>query len=379
MRQTPIHDWHREHGAVFAHAGDWYRPEYYACGDASRDECIVQEARQVRAGLGIIDVSTLGKLQVSGPDASELLERLYTGRFKKLPIGRCRYGVALDESGVVVEDGVIARLSEDRFYATTTSSGSAAFYREMLRWAAIWGLDATLSNATGQLAAFNLAGPGSRDALAALTDIDLRSGPFSYLRVREGEVAGGTGTGDASGLCRRTGIRGPRAGLGRRARVASAIGGRCASLWSGGAAPVALGKRALDRRHDTDALTYPQEAGLAWAIGKNKRFFIGQRSLQIHAVRPARRTLVGVRWPANFAGKLPEECNLIMREGWIAGRVTSIAPVSTLGYPLGLAFVEADMAEPGTRVEVRLDDGSTSVAAVTALPFYDPEDERQKL
>ena len=131
--------------------------------------------------------------------------------------------------------------------------------------------------------------------------------------------------------------------------------------------------------HDTDALTYPQEAGLAWAIGKNKRFFVGQRSLQIYAARPAKRTLVGVRWPAGFAGKLPEECNLIMRGGWIAGRMTSIAPVSTLGYPLGLAFVEADMAAPGTRVEVRLDDGSTSMAAVTALPFYDPEDERQKL
>ena len=116
----------------------------------------------MRAGLGIIDVSTLGKLQVSGPDASELLERLYTSRFKKLMIGRCRYGVALDESGVVIEDGVIARLAEDRFYVSTTSSGAAAFYREMLRWTAIWGLDVTLSNVTGQLAAFNLAGPESR-------------------------------------------------------------------------------------------------------------------------------------------------------------------------------------------------------------------------
>ena len=149
MRRTPIHDWHCEHGAVFAHAGDWYRPEYYARGDASRDERIVQEAQQVRAGLGIIDVSTLGKLQVSGPDAVELLERLYTGRFKKQVVGRCRYGVALDESGVVIEDGVIARLAEDRFYATTTSSGAAAFYREMLRWAAIWGLGRDLEQCHG--------------------------------------------------------------------------------------------------------------------------------------------------------------------------------------------------------------------------------------
>ena len=379
MRRTPIHDWHCEHGAVFAHAGDWYRPEYYTSGDAGRDECIVQEARQVRAGLGIIDVSTLGKLQVSGPDAGELLERLYTGRFKKLAIGRCRYGVALDESGVVIEDGVIARVTEDRFYVSTTSSGAAAFYREMLRWTAIWGLDVTLSNVTGQLAAFNLAGPDSREVLAELTDIDLRSGPFSYLRMREGAVAG------VRAMVMRVGFVGE---LGYEIHVPAWEGEHVwRTLAAAGARPFGVEAQRLLRLekghlivgHDTDALTYPQEAGLAWAIGKNKRFFVGQRSLQIHAARPAKRTLVGVRWPAGFAGKLPEECNLIMRGGWIAGRMTSIAPVSTLGYPLGLAFVEADMAAPGTRVEVRLDDGSTSMAAVTALPFYDPEDERQKL
>ena len=379
MRRTPIHDWHCEHGAVFAHAGDWYRPEYYASGDAGRDECIVQEACQVRAGLGIIDVSTLGKLQVSGPDAGELLERLYTGRFKKLAIGRCRYGVALDESGVVIEDGVIARLAEDRFYVSTTSSGAAAFYREMLRWTAIWGLDVTLSNVTGQLAAFNLAGPDSREVLAELTDIDLRSGPFSYLRMREGAVAG------VWAMVMRVGFVGE---LGYEIHVPAWEGEHVwRTLAAAGARPFGVEAQRLLRLekghlivgHDTDALTYPQEAGLAWAIGKNKRFFVGQRSLQIYAARPAKRTLVGVRWPAGFAGKLPEECNLIMRGGWIAGRMTSIAPVSTLGYPLGLAFVEADMAAPGTRVEVRLDDGSTSMAAVTALPFYDPEDERQKL
>ena len=348
-------------------------------GDAGRDECIVQEARQVRAGLGIIDVSTLGKLQVSGPDAGELLERLYTGRFKKLAIGRCRYGVALDESGVVIEDGVIARLAEDRFYVSTTSSGAAAFYREMLRWTAIWGLDVTLSNVTGQLAAFNLAGPESREVLAELTDIDLRSGPFSYLRMREGAVAG------VRAMVMRVGFVGE---LGYEIHVPAWEGEHVwRTLAAAGARPFGVEAQRLLRLekghlivgHDTDALTYPQEAGLAWTIGKNKRFFVGQRSLQIYAARLAKRTLVGVRWPAGFAGKLPEECNLIMRGGWIAGRMTSIAPVSTLGYPLGLAFVEADMAAPGTRVEVRLDDGSTSMAAVTALPFYDPEDERQKL
>ena len=383
MRQTAMHDWHREHGAVFYHAGDWYRPEYYLHGEARRDECIVQEAQAVRASLGMIDVGTLGKLLVNGPDAVELLERLYTGRFKKLLVGRYRYGVALDESGVVIEDGVIARLAEDRFYVTATSSGVGAFYREMLRWAAIWGLDVTLNNATGHLAALNLAGPRSRESLASLTDIDLSPEAFPYLGVREGEVCG------VRALVMRVGFVGE---LGYEVHVPAWQGNHVWSTLFAAGAPwdirpfgveaqrlIRLEKGHLIVGHDTDALTNPYEADLAWAIGRNKRFFIGQRSLQIYADREIKRRLVGVRWAEGIVGALPEECNLIMRDGRIVGRITSIVPVSTLGYPLGMAFVEGDMTEPGTRIEIRLDDGSMSVAEVAALPFYDPEDERQGL
>ncbi len=118
---------------------------------------------------------------------------------------------------------------------------------------------------------------------------------------------------------------------------------------------------------------------MVWAIGKNKPFFVGQRSLQIYRKRETKRVLVGVRWPDGFKGVLPEECHLILKDGRMVGRITSIAPVSTLDYALGMAFVEPDMAEPGTRIEVRLDDGTMSVAEVAALPFYDRDDERQGL
>ncbi|MDE0964661.1 MAG: 2Fe-2S iron-sulfur cluster-binding protein [Candidatus Latescibacteria bacterium] len=383
MRQTPMHAWHAAHDAEFYHAGDWYRPEYYRRANTHRDECIFQEAQQVRTGLGVIDVGTLGKLLINGPDAVELLERLYTGRFKKRAVGRYRYAVALDESGVVIEDGVIARLAEDRFYVTATSSGVGAFYREMLRWAAIWGLDVTLSNATGQLAALNLAGPHSREALTALTDIDLSPEAFPYLGVREGEVAG------VRALVMRVGFVGE---LGYEVHVPAWQG---AHVWQSiFAAGEPWGVRAFGVEaqrllrlekghlivgHDTDALTHPYEAGLAWAIGKNKPFFVGQRSLQIYRKRETKRVLVGVRWPDGFKGGLPEECHLIIKDGRMVGRITSIAPVSTLGYALGMAFVEPDMAEPGTRIEVRLDDGAMSVAEVAALPFYDRDDERQGL
>jgi sarcosine oxidase subunit alpha len=383
MRRTPMHAWHQEHGAVFYHAGDWYRPEYYHRGEDGRDECIVQEAQKVRESLGMIDVGTLGKLLVNGPDAAEFLERLYTGRCKKLAVGRYRYGVALDESGVVVEDGVIARLAADRFYVTATSGGAGAFYREMLRWVAIWKLDVTLSNTTSHLAALNLAGPHSREALAPLTDLDLSPEALPYLGVRESEVAG------VRALVMRVGFVGE---LGYEVHVPAWEGDHVwRALFESGAPwgirPFGVEAQRLLRLekghlivgHDTDALTHPYEAGLGWAIGKNKRFFVGQRSLQIYAGRETRRVLVGVRWPDGHRGPLPEECHLIIEEGRIAGRITSIAPRSTLGYPLGMAFVEPGMTEPGTKVEVRLGDGSISVAEVAPLPFYDPDDERQKL
>ena len=383
MRRTPLHDWHEQAGAVFVHAGDWYRPEYYPRPGADRGTCIVQEARQVREGLGMIDVSTLGKLLVNGPDAAELLERIYTGRFKKLAVGRCRYGVALDESGIVIEDGVIARLAADRFYVSATSSGVAAFYREMTRWATIWGLDVTLSDATGQYAALNLAGPHSREVLQPLADLDLDAEAFPYLAVAEGTVCG------VAALVLRVGFVGE---LGFEVHVPAWHGEHVwRTLFAAGAdrqvRPFGLEAQRLLRlekghlivSHDTDALTHPSEVGLHWAIGKGKRFFVGQRSLPIHAARPASRTLVGVRWPDGYEGPLPEECNLIIHEGRIAGRITSIAPVSTQGYPLGMAFVEPAQAAAGTRVQVRLDDGTTSTAEVAELPFYDPVGERQKL
>ena len=383
MRRTPLHLWHEQNGAVLAHAGDWYRPEYYRRAGADRGACIIQEARQVRSSLGMIDVSTLGKLLVNGPDAAELLERLYTGRFKKLAVGRCRYGVALDESGVVIEDGVIARLAADRFYVTATSSGVAACYREMTRWAAIWGLQVTLSDATGQYAALNLAGPHSRAALAPLTDLDLDAAAFPYLGVREGTVCG------VQALVLRVGFVGEP---GYEVHVPAWYGDHVWRALFAAGAPwdnrpfgveaqrlLRLEKGHLIIGHDTDALTHPYEVGLDWAIGRGKPFFVGQRSLRIHAARPLRRTLVGVRWPAGYTGPLPQECNLIIDDTRIAGRITSIAPVSTLGYPLGMAFVEPELAAPGTRLAVRLDDGSVSPAEVAELPFYDPTQERQRL
>ena len=107
----------------------------------------------------MIDVGTLGKIEVCGPDAAEFLERIYTGRFANMKVGTTRYLLMCDESGVVVDDGVAARIADDRFYVTATTTGADGVYREMQRWAMIWGSNVTLANVTGQYAAMNLAGP----------------------------------------------------------------------------------------------------------------------------------------------------------------------------------------------------------------------------
>ncbi|MDA1049430.1 MAG: 2Fe-2S iron-sulfur cluster-binding protein [Planctomycetota bacterium] len=381
QRRTPIDDWHRKASAEMMHAGDWSRPEYYRIEGRSREECIFEEAKNVRENIGLIDVSTLGKLWINGPDAVRFLERIYTGRFAKQQVGRVRYGLACDETGVIIEDGVVARVAENRFYVTATSSGAGAFYREMQRWAMIWSMNVTLVNATGHLAAINIAGPNCREVLRVLTDVDLSADAFPYLGLRQGTVAGAPAT------LMRVGFVGE---LGYEIHVpASFTHHLWTSLMQAGSqfGIRAFGVEAqrllrLEKGHliigqDTDALTTPFEADVAWAIGKNKSFFVGSRSLDIMCRKPLTRRLVGLVFRAGQINSLPEECHLIIANGEIAGRITSIAPRSTLGHAIAMALVRPDLADVGTIVKIRIDNGTLIEATVTSMPFYDPENTRQ--
>ena len=381
LRTTPQHDWHAAAGAEFIYAGPWLRPEYYRVEGRAREELILDEAMHVRQQVGLIDVGTLGKMHVTGPDAVAFLERLYTGRFAKQPVGRLRYGLACDESGVIIEDGVIARLAEDRFYLTTTTTGADGFYSEMQRWAILWGMDVTLINSSGQLAAMNLAGARCRELLGSLTEVDLSSKAFPYVCVREGLVAA------VPAMILRVGFVGE---LGYEVHVPAQYGLHVwTSLMEAGRAfgirPFGVEAQRLlrlEKGHiivgqDTDALATPYEANAAWAIGKKKPFFVGQRSLAILKKQGLSRSLVGVELRDPDARRLPEECNLIIDGAEIAGRITSIAKRSTLGKPLGLGYVRPDLATEGTRLRVRLDSGDLVEARVTSVPFYDPENRRQ--
>jgi sarcosine oxidase subunit alpha len=379
-RRTPIDAQHAALGAVWMPAGNWRRPEYYAVSGESRSQSIAAEVRAVRSHVGLIDVGTLGKIEIHGPQAAELLDRVYAGRYSDLKVGMTRYGLMLDESAVIIDDGVIARLSEELFYFTTTTGGSATVFRELLRLNALWGFDCALMNVTGHRAALNFAGPSSREILQGMTDIDLRDEAFPYLAVRTGHVAG------VAARLMRVGFVGE---LGYEIHVAA---GRGAEVWQAlYAAGAAHGLRPfgveaqrvlrLEKGHfivgqDTDGLTDPVEANAMWAVAMKKPFFVGQRSLRILQARGPRQKLVGIELAA--AAPLPKECHLIIEQGAIAGRVTSVTHSQALNKSIGLAMLSPDLAVAGRDIQIRVDDGSMLAARVAAAPFYDPKNLRQK-
>ena len=158
VRKTAIHHRHIELGAKMMSAGLWSRPAYYG-KESQKAECIRQESMAVRQNVGIIDVSTLGKLEIHGHDAAEFLNRMYTFAYIKQPLNRSRYVLMTDETGAIIDDGVACRFGEGHFYVTTTTGGMEMVYRSMLRWNAQWRLDIHITNVTSAYAAVNIAGP----------------------------------------------------------------------------------------------------------------------------------------------------------------------------------------------------------------------------
>ncbi len=385
-RLTPMHSRHAGAGAVFMAAGEWLRPAYYAppaSPGISKDELVREEVLAVRNQVGIIDVGTLGKIEVSGPDAAEFLERVYTAKFKAMKPGSTRYGLMCDETGVVIDDGVIGKITDDRFYITTTTTASGPIYREMQRYVAIWGLNVTLVNATGLYGGMNIAGPKARQLLAPLTDLDLSDSAFPYLGLRQGRILG------VAARFMRVGFVGE---LGYEVHVPAYY---ARQVWDGlihagqslqirqfgveAQRILRLEKAHLIVGQDTDGLTHPYEAGLDWAIKDDKPFFIGQRSLRIVKKKPLTRKLVGFALAKDYHGPLPKDCHLVIEGDTITGRVTSIAASPALGHAIGMAYVSPEKAKPGSTFNIRIEGGQMITATVVETPFYDPKGERQKV
>ncbi len=380
FRQTPLHSRHVELGACFMLAGMWSRPEYYTQLGKSRKECIEFEVATVRDRVGIIDVGTLGKIEIRGAEAAEFLERVYTGRYSNMTVGTTRYALMLDETGVIVDDGVVARLGIEHFYFTTTTSGATQIYRELSRLLILWQLDCGIVNLTGTRSAINLAGCYARELLTKLTNIDLDSTAFPYLAVREAEIA------SIPALLMRVGFVGE---WGYEIHVAAEF---APMLWdtlleTGKDYQIAaFGVEAqrvlrLEKGHliigqDTDGLTTPIEANLEWAVKMDKPFFIGQRSLQIVAKQKVKHKLIGFMLNADIVTP-PQECHLVIDRNDIAGRVTSIAFSPTRQRYIGLAYVTPELIDKG-EFSIKLSDRTSISATICPTPFYDPSNLRQK-
>jgi sarcosine oxidase subunit alpha len=382
VRHTAMHQRHVELGAQMMPAGLWMRPAYYGKKDESQ-RAVEREVHAVRQGVGMIDVSTLGGLDVRGPDAAAFIDRMYTWAYEKQPIGRARYTLMTDLTGVVIDDGVAARLHERHYYVTATTGAVDQVYRQMTWFNVQWKMDVDVANVTAAYAGINLAGPQARAVIEKLdSDIDFSATAFPYMAARVGKLAG------IPVRVLRVGFVGE---LGYEIHVPAGLG---EALWDRlmeagkafGIAPFGVEAQRilrLEKGHiivgqDTDGLTNPAEANMEWALAKKKPFYVGKRAVDMQIAKGLTRKLAGFAL-IDPAAPVPKECHLIIRDGDIAGRVTSVTRSPTLGKVVGLAYVPPDLAEPGKRFEIRIDGGRMVTAETVPVPFYDPENKRQDM
>ena len=235
IRRTAIHGWAEENGAVFEDVGLWKRAWYFPHGGEDMHAAVERECEGTRAGVGMFDASTLGKIEVVGPDAAAFLERLYTNPFAKLEPGRCRYGLMLNEHGFIMDDGVIARIAADRFHVTTTTGGAARVLHQMEDYlqTEFPELKVWLTSTTEQWAVIAVQGPqrARPDRAVRRRHRSLRRGDAAYERAR-GQDLRRADAADARQLHRRTRLRDQRRAR-RRARRSGRRCGRRAGAWRG--------------------------------------------------------------------------------------------------------------------------------------------------
>ncbi|MGH3756821.1 2Fe-2S iron-sulfur cluster-binding protein [Actinophytocola sp.] len=378
VRRSPMQSWHEVAGAAPLVAGQWIRPDHY--GDPAA------EVRAVREGVGIIDVTPIGKLDLRGPDVPKLLNLLYVNKWSKLDVGRVRYGVMCAEDGVVLDDGVTGRLDVDHYLMSTTSSGAAAVWEWVELWLQTerpqWNVHVT--PVTTAYASINVAGPHAAELVGRLAQgVDLDPDAFGYMNVRTARLAG---VDDC--VLWRIGFTGEPsyelhvpAGYGLHVWETLLATGADLGVRPFGVEAqriLRLEKGHLIVGQDTDGLTRAFDAGLDGLVKLDKDDFAGKPELvwqhERRGAGPAGLRLVGLR-PVDGTIVPPEASQIVTGERGteIRGRVTSSRMSPTLGRAICLGQVDVALAEPGTEVSVLLPDGRRVPATVTEhLAQVDP-------
>jgi sarcosine oxidase subunit alpha len=387
VRRTPIHEWSAEHGAVFEDVGSWKRARYYPNASEDMAAAVARETRIVRERVGLFDASTLGKIEVVGPDSAEFLNRMYVNDFLKLQQGRCRYGILLNEAGFVIDDGVIGRLASDRFHVTTTTGGAARVLAQMEDYLQTeWpDLDVWLTSVTEQWAVIAVQGPQARSVIEPLiSEIEISADALPHMSVRDCRICGIQGRLFRVSFTGELGFElSVPAGHGRfvweavweriQEHAGCAYGTEAMHVLRAEKGYIIVGQ-------ETDGTQTPNDLGLASAINKSKLDFVGKRSLtRSDMLKSDRKQLVGLQVVTHHA-PLEEGAQITalaeVRPGASAlGHVTSAYASATLSSPIALALVSAGRARIGEILHVQMPGKAIAVRVVSPV-FFDPQGER---
>jgi sarcosine oxidase subunit alpha len=383
-RKTPMHAAEEAMGAAFEDVGQWKRAWYYPRPGEDMHEAVNRECRTVRQTVGMFDASTLGKIEVVGPDAAAFLNLMYTNGWDTLKPGRCRYGIMLREDGFIYDDGVVGRMAEDRFHVTTTTGGAARVMHHMEDYlqTEFPHLDVWLTSATEQWAVIALQGPKAREIIAPLVEgIDLSNEAFPHMSVAEGRICGVptrlfrmSFTGELGFEVNVPADFGPAIWEAIRARVEAANG--CA-YGTETMHILRAEKGYIIVGQDTDGTLTPDDASLSWAVGKKKTDFVGIRGMKRpDLVREGRKQLVGL---------LTKDPNLVLEEGaqivadpnqpkpmTMLGHVTSSYWSENCGRSIAMAVVAGGKARLGQTLYVPMPDRTIAVE-VSDMVFFDKE------
>ncbi|RDJ98211.1 sarcosine oxidase subunit alpha family protein [Paraburkholderia lacunae] len=387
VRKTCIHPWHEAHGAQFEDVGNWKRPWYYTKNGEDLHAAVARECLAVRNSVGILDASTLGKIDIQGPDAATLLNWLYTNPWSKLEVGKCRYGLMLDENGMVFDDGVTVRLGEQHYMMTTTTGGAARVLNWMERWLQTeWPhLNVHLSSVTDHWATFAVVGPNSRKVLQKVCkDIDFANAAFPFMTYRNGTVSG------VASRVMRISFSGELAyevnvpaNFGRGVWEALMSAGREFDITPYGTETMHIlraEKGYIIVGQDTDGSVTPFDLGMGGMVAKKD--CLGKRSLsRSDTQRAGRKQLVGLT-PVDPRVTLTEGAQIVTTPATqgitpMLGHVTSsyISPI--MKRSIALAVVKGGLDRMGQRVFVSMSGTRCVEAEVCSPVFYDPEGVRQ--
>lgn len=391
-RYTAMHQWHLENGALFEDVGNWKRPWYFPQAGESMQQALERECLAVRESAGVLDASTLGKIDIQGPDAREFLGRVYTNAWAKLAVGKCRYGLMCGEDGMVFDDGVTACLADNHFVMTTTTGGAA----RVLEWLEIYQqtewpeLEVYFNTVTDHWSTVTVTGPNARKILSEVVDdIDLSNDAFKYMDWKVATVQGVPArifrisfTGELSFEIN------VQANYGMRIWQAVMEKGAQYNLTPYGTETMHIlraEKGFIIAGQDTDGSVHPYDLGMGWAVSPKKPFsFIGKRGMsRKDCVKEGRKQLVGI---------VTKEPKIVIPEGSQAvndphqpipmtmiGHVTSSYYSACLGHSIAMAFIRDGHKRMGETVYYPQADGSAIEAQICSPIFLDPKGERQNV